>query len=174
MIPADYETYWETAAKNHKEILHTTDEKRFIRFSVEEVLTGLKSLKSPALVLEEPEYNVLDEVGDNVGLQLQGAVLILKKLSESANYIQIQTAKKEMFLIAYDMYTKLRNDRKMANMGDATGPAAKLKNISNIRMIALGPVFDGWHGWRLEYTSPVTTNPDLNEDNWNNETKYKI
>lgn len=174
MNPTDYELYWKTAAENHLSIAHSNSDKHFCSYSVEEIISGLKNLKSPCLALEDPEYIVEGELTDNVGLMLNGAVLILKKMKESSNYLEQTAARKDMFPIAWDLYTKLRNDRKKANMGTASGPAAKLRNISSIRIIPIGPVFDGWAGWRLEYAAPANINPDLSETNWQNETKFSI
>jgi hypothetical protein len=175
ITPADYETYWLHAAQRNNAIAHTDESKHFTTYNVEDALTELKNIKYPLLALEEPEYRIADGLSDNTRLPVTGAILILKR-AKAGDYKEIREATQSTFPIAFQMITKLRNDRKRANDSGIPSPENMVKHLdlNTIRMVMVGPVFDGCYGWRVEFTINSPANMNLDESQWTGETKWKF
>lgn len=171
----DISVYWKHVAERNIAIGHSEESKHFSFFSSEEAITSIKEMKSPYLAAELPEIKIQDEHSDNVRLNISGAVLILKKVKQ-ANYSEIQEAYSSMFIIAFQILTKLYNDRKKANDGTLSAPESMIKHLDlpTLSMIEVGPVFDGHYGWRINYQLNTPANLDLIESEWTGETKWKF
>jgi hypothetical protein len=176
MVIDDIKSYWKRAAERNIAIAHVdSTNKHFSFFTPEEALADIKDAKYPYLAAELPEIRLNDNLSDNVRMVYSGGVLILKKVTQ-ANVLQIQAAYTEMFPIAIQLVTKLYNDRKKANDSGSTPPESLLKHLelSSINLVEVGPVFDGCHGWRINYQINTPANLDLNESEWTGETKWKF
>lgn len=175
MTLADYKEYGEQIATRNKSILHTGTEKHFTVFTAEDALTGLPDMVSPVLAAELPTIGLSDSGSDNIHTVMSGAFLIVKK-AEQGNADQIILAYEEMFVIALQILSKILNDRKMANLPGRLSPEKLIKHLQlhNIRIVDVGPVFDGYYGWRIDFPFQSTINLILNENDWNGEVKFSI
>jgi len=175
MSPTDYTQYWKNAASRHVSIQHTSGNPKFLTYGVETVLTEFKNVGSPMMALEDPEYGIVDPLSDNVLLQMSGAVLVLKKCLD-ADYAEIEIAKQEMFEVAFDLFTKLQNDRRKATDPLTPSPEKLIGHLvlGSISVIAVGPVFDGWYGWRLNHVVCTARTDRLNPDRWQGESPWQM
>lgn len=173
MNPEQYKSYWKIAAIKHKSIMDRENDPHFCTYGVEHILSELRNINSPALVLEDPEYRPADGLSDNVMLQMSGAVLVLKKCI-TGDWADVELAKAEMFNIAWDMMTKLQNDRRKAFNIGRPDPESLIKHldINSIELVPVGPVFDGWHGWRLNHVVKTNKSDRLDPNNWDDETPW--
>ena len=71
---SDLIQYFRTLATQHVDIGHSTTDKHFYRFELDEVLTGLKKVNYPALILEGYRYSLTDKQSDNVLKERSGSV----------------------------------------------------------------------------------------------------
>lgn len=175
MTLAELKQYGLNIATNNLLIAHTSSDKHFASYTPEEVLTDIKSIKGIALMLELPEFSMNDQLSDNIRLITNSAFLILKK-AKQGDYADIQSVYDSTATIAFQVLTKIYNDRKKANDTGVTSPESKLKHleVNTLNLVDVGPVFDGWFGWRinLQFNSPI--NLTLNEDEWTDETAWQF
>jgi hypothetical protein len=175
MTLADYKAYGEQIATRNKAIKHSTSSKHFTVFTAEDALTTLKDIESPVLAAELPAISLSDGGSDNIHTVMSGAFLIVKK-ARQGNSAEIIIAYEEMFVIAIQILSKILNDRKMANDFGRMSPEKLIKHLqlNNIRIVDVGPVFDGYYGWRIDFPFQSTINLVLDENQWDNETKFSI
>lgn len=175
MTLADYKAYGEQIATRSLELLHSANNRRFTVFTVEDALTELKNIKSPCLVAELPRISFSDSGSDNIHSVMRGAFLIVKKCKQGDSN-QIIAAYEEMFLIATDICSKILNDRKRANETGRPAPEKLVKHlvVNEMGLVDVGPVFDGYYGWRIEFPFQSTINLELDETKWNSEIKFAI
>ena len=104
-----------------------------------------------------------------------GGVLILDKAPQG-DYVKIQAAFQNTFIIAYQLLTKLYNDRRKANDIGTSSPESFLKHLDlqSISLLEVGPVFDGCFGWRINHQFNSPANLDLVESEWTGETKWNF
>ncbi len=173
---SDIKTYWKNAAIRNKAIGHVEGgEKHFSSYTAEEALATIKDMKYPYLAAELPEIHMGDANSDNVRMNFNGGILILKKAT-AGDYLKIQAAYDEMFIIGRQLLTKLYNDRKKANDYNIPMPEAMMKqlDIPLLNMVEVGPVFDSCYGWRINYQINTPDNLELDESEWDGETKWKF
>ena len=79
-----------------------------------------------------------------------------------------------MFEIAWDMVTKLKNDRRKAFDSAQPSPENLIKHLqlNSIRLTPVGPVFDGWFGWIVNHVISTNKSDQLDESKWEDETKW--
>jgi hypothetical protein len=169
----DYKAYGLQIATRHKSILHSAQANHFTVFTAEDVLTGLKDLCSPVLAAELPRTGLLDNGSDNIHTIMKGAYLVLKKVDQG-NSDEIIAAYEEMYVIAMDILTKMLNDRKLANTQNRNSPERLVKHLqlNSIELVDVGPVFDGYYGWRLDFPFQSVQNMQLDVNKWNSETLF--
>jgi len=166
MTIENYIAYFETAATNHKLILHNSPNKHFCKVRVQEVLTSLrKDIHFPAVVAELPEIYTEDRLSDNYRDILLGAVLILKPVPPTDYDAEIQVIN-TCVEIAKDFRTKIMNDRRKGNL--------KGLDANRFKIVEVGPVFNNLYGARLEFQFDEPTRMALDENKWNGETKFSI
>lgn len=169
----NYKEYGEQIATRHKSIGHTVNEKHFTVFTAEDAISGLGDIHSPVLAAELPRTRLNDSGSDNIHTVMAGAFLIVKKVAQG-DYAEIIAAYQEMYVIALDILSKMLNDRKMANNGGRLSPEKLIKHLqlNNIEIVDVGPVFDGYYGWRIDFPFQSVINLQLDVTKWNNETKF--
>lgn len=176
MKTVDLKTYWKKAAINNKAIAHVDDTSiHFICYSAEAALASLKDIEDPVLALELPEMRLSDALSDNVRLNSNGAVLILKGAAQG-NSSEIEQVMLETEIIAFELLTKMMNDRRKANDVGFTAPEKYMKHLdlNKVRLVDVGPVFNSKYGWRVEFDFNGPVNLTLDESKWTNETKWTI
>jgi len=83
---SDIIEYFQMIANQHIQIGHTDEEKHFYRFEIEEVLTGLKKMNYPALILEGYRYSFSDAKSDNVIKKRSCAFMLVNHLSDIGDF----------------------------------------------------------------------------------------
>ncbi|MES2590906.1 MAG: hypothetical protein V4608_03390 [Bacteroidota bacterium] len=173
MTLSDYKAYAEQCATRNKSIQHTPTSKHFTVFTAEDALSELKSIKSPVLAAELPRIRLGDSLSDNVHTIMDGAFLIIKK-AKQGDSTEVITAYEEMFVIAMQVLTKIKNDRSFANEPGRSSPEKLIKNLrlQDVSIVDVGPVFDSYYGWRIDFPFQSTINLELDESKWDNEIKF--
>jgi hypothetical protein len=174
MLLSELKQYALNIATNNLLIGHTPSNKRFSTYTAEDVLTDIKDMTGNILMLELPEFNIKDELSDNVRNVTTGAILLLKK-AQQGNYIEVQSAYDTTLPIAVQALSKMQNDRKKANQPGAVSPESKMKHLdlNTVNIVDVGPVFDGWYGWRINFQFNSPINLTLDESQWKPGTEIK-
>ncbi len=169
----EYKQYGEQCATRNKVIGHTPKQPHFIVFTAEEALSSIKNVLSPLIAAELPQIRFIDNGSDNIHTMMNGAFLALKKCQQG-NTKEIMAAYQEMYLVALDMFRKFLNDRRMALVPGRPSPECLMKNlqVGDIQMGDVGPVFESYYGWRIDFPYQSTIDSDLDVSKWINETAF--
>jgi hypothetical protein len=160
-----YTDYFLDIATRLKEIGHTEARKRFTRFNIEEVFSGLRStldLNNFCLCLESFEGNLgannYDQVFDNNTC----AFMIVKNCGND-NFVMETQICDQAKVIGMKVVAKMAFDAERRQRGLA--PVA-LKNfdINSVQYEKVGPIFDNCFGYRFTFqvydSLPLVYNPD--------------
>lgn len=167
MTLTEYINYFKTAAQNHKDILHVDgSDEHFIKINVQEVISKIKTtIKFPVVAIEMPEIGTVDQLSDNVRDLFEGAFVILKP-ANLTDYDAQFTVISECLEICNDFRSKMVNDRRKNIL--------KHLDVNSFRFSEVGPVYNNLFGYRLDFRLNEPANVFLDEDKWNDETKFSI
>ena len=107
--------YFENLATKHLDIGHTPLKKHFYRFELDEVLSGLKNVNFPALIMEGYKFDFCDNKSDNIQKKRQGAFILLDHVSDRGNYTKIHEAWDKLEEIGDDILAKIKADKRVIN-----------------------------------------------------------
>lgn len=168
-----YKQYGEQIARRHKAIGHSDTERHYTMFTAEDALSGLRNMESPLLAAELPEIRFVDEGSDNVHMVMNGAYLILKKCRAGEGNAIVK-AYEEMHVIALDIVRKFLNDRRMALKMGRKKPESLLHHlqVNGIHLVDVGPVFENYYGWRIDFPCQTAIEMDLDKTKWIGEVAF--
>lgn len=159
---SDLLAYFENIARAHVDILHSTKDKHFYRFELDEVLTGICSnIKYPALILEAYDFNYRESGSDNIRKRRSGAFILIDKVSDMKDYNKIHEVWDHMEVIGEDILVKMKADKESRLV-----PVLRDFNINECEGTPLAIPQLGQHGVRFTFnlTSPV--NSIVDETKW--------
>lgn len=174
----EYNEYFETVARNHKQIGHTynavddTGEKHFTHVELGELENDVVvQLKTPLLAITSPIYK---GSGNHANLRwdVTGAVLILDKLDDENDFAKAQELIKKCRLIAESIEAKMIKDRKDWDQNQLQHVLPGLEeNAFEIRplhyewrpMVGVMMTF-GWNVPRARFNAAL----------WNNENEHRL
>lgn len=154
-------SYFRGLAEKHVAIQHTASKKHFYRFELDEVLSGLKNINYPALILEAYSIGYSDNRSDNVMKHRNGAFILLGHVQDKGNFDAIHDLFDEMETIGDDILAKIRADKR-----DNTVKIVKDFNIENVEVGIIANMVGNDYGLRYTFslTSPAPT--DVDETRW--------
>ncbi len=168
-------SYGEQIATNHKKIGHSKTSNHYHVLTLKEAIMGIEEAEEIMLIAELPMIGINDGGSDNIFGTFTGAYLIVKKVDQD-NHEEIISAFEEMEEIGNDIMSKMVNDWKKANNQEATKPNSELKHleVDRLRMEEVGPVLDGYVGWRIDFTVLAPDALALIESKWRGETAFDV
>lgn len=182
MTLLDYISYFETAAINHKLLLHnngaapgSTKRITFYEIDIEDILKALKlDNKYMSLLLESPEYRPSDAKSDNIRNHTTGAYVVVEEVI-MGDKVDRRNKLEATRKVAQQIIAKIINDNKRFST-KRTGPEIKGFDVNSVRFQKVGPILTNHYGWRVEFTFNDTfeNQLQLDEADWNNETKFSI
>jgi hypothetical protein len=153
--------YFENIARQHVAIQHTDKSKHFYRFEIDEMLTGLKNINYPALILEAYAIGFTDNGSDNVLKDRKGAFTLMGHVSDSGNYQAIHELWDELETIADDILARIRADKR--------NPAIKVVKAFDIASVE-GSIISNQvgkdYGLRFEFTLTSPAPLDVDPTRW--------
>ena len=159
---ADLVTYFESLASGHVLLRHTSVDKHFYRFEIDEVLTGLaKGVKYPALILEAYDFGYADNSGDNVRKIRRGAFMLIDRVPDAKDFNRIHEVWENMEQIADDIIIRMRADR---NSG--TYPVLRAFSLSEAEGTQVSFSDIGQHGVRVTFNLTSAVNSEIDETKW--------
>lgn len=157
-------TYFRTLAAQHIAIGHSLSEKHFYRFELEEILSGLKDVNYPALILEGYRYSLVDNKSDNVLKERTGAFVLIDRLSDIGDFDAMHEIWDNMETICDDIIARIKSDKR-----NPSAPAVRDFDLNTVAVALIANDHDHSYGIRCTFTlaSPLTT--DVDADKWNYE-----
>ena len=154
--------YFRTIATQHVAIGHSISEKHFYRFELEEVLTGLKKVNYPALILEGYRYSLTDKQSDNVMKERSGAFMLLGHLNDIGDYDAMHQLWDHLEAICDDIIVRIKSDKRNPDFR-----AIRDFDLGSVNVALIANENDKNYGVRCTFTisSPLST--DVNPENWN-------
>ena len=149
--------YFKTIASQHIAIGHSAAEKHFYRFELDEVLTGLKKVNYPALILEGYRYTLTDKQSDNVIKERSGAFMLLGHISDIGDYDAMHRLWDDLETICDDIIVRIKSDKR--------NPAARAVrdfDLGSVNVALIANENDKNYGVRCTFTisSPLSTDVD--------------
>ena len=159
---SDIIEYFRTIASEHIQIGHSDNEKHFYRFEIEEVLTGLKKVNYPALILEGYRYSFEDSKSDNIIKKRTGAFILIDHLKDIGDFDAMHETWDRMEEICDDILARIKSDKYKP-----TAKAVRDFEISSVEVALLANVEDKNYGIRCTYTVSSPRSMDVDPDKWN-------
>lgn len=159
---SDLIQYFRILAAQHVAIGHTSTEKHFYRFELDEVLTGLKKVNYPALILEGYRYSLADKLSDNVMKERSGAFMLLGHLNDIGDFDAMHQLWDDLEMICDDIIIRIKADKR-----NPTAKAIRDFDLGSVNVALIANENDKNYGVRCTFTisSPLST--DLNSEKWN-------
>lgn len=159
---SDLIQYFSTLASQHVSIGHSTTEKHFYRFELDEVLTGLKKVNYPALILEGYRYSLADKQSDNVMKERSGAFMLLGHLNDIGDFDAMHQLWDDLETICDDIIVRIKADKR-----NPTTKAIRDFDLGSVNVALIANENDKNYGVRCTFTisSPLST--DVNPQKWN-------
>ena len=159
---SDLIQYFRTIASQHIAIGHSSSEKHFYRFELDEVLTGLKKVNYPALILEGYRYSLTDKQSDNVMKERSGAFMLLGHLNDIGDFDAMHQLWDELEMICDDIIIRIKSDKR-----NSAAKAIRDFDLGSVNVALIANENDKNYGIRCTFTisSPLST--DVNPAKWN-------
>ena len=154
--------YFKTLATQHVTIGHSLNEKHFYRFELDEVLTNLKNVNYPALILEGYRYKLKDQSSDNVLKDRTGAFILIDHLHDIGDFDAMEEIWDNMESICDEIIAKIKSDKR-----NPLAKAVRDFDLNTVEIALIANTIDQNYGIRCTYTitSPFTT--DIDPTKWN-------
>jgi len=153
-----YISYFEAISRNLIAIGHTSTNKHFFRLEFDEVLTALPSkMNWPCLVLESYDISFIDNRGDNILKQRNGAFIILERVKNSQDFDAIHAAYDKCEVIVDDILSQMMLDKRSRSHA-----VVKDLDLSQVQVIPIANDVDGAFGFRCSF--PMINTHDIAVD----------
>jgi hypothetical protein len=157
---SNFKTYFEGIATKLKEIGHSPTEKHFYRLDMQEILTNLNGIVSPALVLEDYETHNAGANEDSLVSIKKIGLQVLEKLEDS-----FDTDKKELIYNHTEILCNKIEARMLLDRRNRVAPIEGFQ-ITGCKFYRIGPLFDGWYGCFIEFDVIRPKTPTLELSDW--------
>ena len=155
-------TYFRTLATQHVTIGHSLAEKHFYRFELEEILSNLKNVNYPALILEGYRYSLSDKQSDNVMKERTGAFVLVDHLRDINDFDKMHEIWDNMESICDQMIARIKSDKR--------NPAIKAIrdfDLGSVQVALIANETDNNYGIRCTFTISSSFTTDVDPQKWN-------
>jgi archaellin len=180
MTYAEYIDYFDTAARNNKKLLHESisnpKRKAFYQIDIIDIANGAKfDMVDMCLMLECPEIRLVDQKSDNLRQYINGAFLVIQEVKKG-DIVDKKTVLNNTLIVSEQIVAKMINDNKKSLQNKNYTPVMRGLDTSSFHWQKVGPELSNHFGWRCEFilNQSFTNNLQLNEADWNHETKFSI
>ncbi len=159
---SDLIDYFETLAAKHILINHSSNEKHFFRFEIDEVLGGLNrsDVHFPMLILEGYNFSYTDNRSDNVIKNRQGAFVLLDQVIDITDYDAKHEKWDELEAIGDDIIARIRSDKQVRNT------IVRGFNIEDIEASLILNEYSNHAGIRYTFTISSPAPIEVDETQW--------
>src|SRR5665647_777919 len=159
---SDLIQYFRTIATQHVAIGHSISEKHFYRFELDEVLTGLKKVNYPALILEGYRYSLSDKQSENVMKERSGAFMLLGQLNDIGDYDAMHQLWDHLETICDDIIVRIKADKR-----NPDAKAIRDFDMGSVNVALIANENDKNYGVRCTFTISSPLCSDVNPEKWN-------
>lgn len=159
---SDLIAYFKLLATQHIAIGHSEKEKHFYRFELEEVLTSLKTINFPALILEGYKYKLSDAKSDNVIKERSGAFIILGHLKDTGDYDAMHELWDFQEEICDDICARIKSDKRIV-------AAVRDFDLNSVDVSLIANMAERNYGIRCTFTISSPRPMNVDPDKWNME-----
>ena len=152
---ADLVAYFQTLATQHTLI------KKFYRFELDEVLTSLRDIQTPCLIMEGYKFSFTDNKSDNILKNRGGAFILLDHVKDIGDFNAIHAAWDSLEEIGDDVLARIRSDRH-----DLSSPVQNFP-IETVEAQLISTDLGNFYGIRFTFDIVCKFNPDVNPARWN-------
>jgi len=151
----DLVAYFQALAARHKHI------KDFYRFELDEVLTSLRDIETPCLILEGYKFSFTDNKSDNILKTRSGAFILLDHVKDIGDYDLIHSTWDNLEDIGDDILARIKADK--------NNPESPVKNfpIENLEGHLLSTEMGNYYGIRFTFDIVCRFNADVDPERWN-------
>lgn len=159
-----YISYFEAIARNLIAIGHTNEKKHFFRMEFDEVLVALPAkINWPALILESYDISFIDNKGDNILKQRNGAFMILDIVKNQQDFNAIHTAYDKCEVIVDDILSQIMLDKRSRSHA-----VVKDLDLAQVQVIPVANDIEGAYGFRCSFPIINTHDIAVNPAKWLN------
>jgi hypothetical protein len=170
----EYIDYFRVVAQNHKLIKHSTQNKRFVQVNIFELDNSLSlSMNYPLLALEKPSLQSGGDSRVNIRWNWAGALLVMDKVSDKANFEAQHLAENKCVEIAMDIAAKMEKDARLYVNPSKDFFLSGLYHDSFLIEIIPAPLHGFLYGCRLSFRWSVPA-ARFEISRWDNEIDYTI
>lgn len=147
-------TYFQTLASQHKLI------KNFYRFEADEVLTNIRDIQTPCLIMEGYKFSFTDNKSDNILKTRGGAFILLDHVNDIGDFNAIHSAWDKLEEIGDDILARIRADKRL--------PESPVQNFpfESVEAHLLSNEMGNYYGIRFTFDIVCKFNPDVDPDKW--------
>ena len=152
---ADLVSYFQTLASQHIRI------KKFYRFELDEVLTSLRDIQTPCLIMEGYKFSFTDNKSDNILKTRGGAFILLDHVQDIGDFNAIHAAWDNLEEIGDDILARIRSDRHVLSSPVQNFP------IEAVEAQLISTDLGNFYGIRFTFDIVCKFNPDVDPARWN-------
>jgi hypothetical protein len=160
---SDLIEYFETLAAEHVSIRHSSSEKHFFRFEIDEVLAGIHrtDVCFPMLILEGYSFSFTDNKSDNVIKNRQGAFVLMDHISDPSDYDALHEIWDDLEAIGDDILARIRYDKQLRTI-----PVVRDFNLESVSASLILNEIGNNAGIRFMFTISSPLNVEYDADKW--------
>lgn len=158
----DLIAYFEKIAREHVLIQHSVTSRKFFRFELDEVLSGMTGAKInfPCLIMEGYRFGFRDEKSDNPQKQRSGAFILADHVKDFGDYDRISEVYDTLESIGDDIIARIKQDKRNLN------EPVRNFNISSVEGSLIATEFGNLHGIRFTFELSSKFTFDVDPDRW--------
>jgi hypothetical protein len=159
----DLIAYFETLARQHRDIRHSDQEKHFFRFEVDEVLAGINrtDVSYPMLVLEGYNFGFTDQNSDNLIKNRSGAFILLGQITDPSDYGQVHQVWDQLEQLGDDILVRIRSDKQSRQV-----PVVRDFNLDSVQASLLINAYGNNAGIRYTFTISSVQPSFVDPEKW--------
>ena len=163
----DYVSYFETLARQHKEVLHSESQKHFFVMDINNVLGAMadSSICYPAIILNSLSSRLVGSNLDNANEHFSGGFMVIHHSHDVDDYNSMVDALAISHRIGMDFLQRIHND--ILSCKPIAEKALPSWNIFNVSSKMWGPVFDNDFGFSFEFPVIRPIDTAFKPENWN-------
>lgn len=152
---ADLVSYFQTLASQHTLI------KNFYRFELDEVLTSLRDMETPCLIMEGYKFSFTDNKSDNILKTRGGAFILLDHVKDIGDFNAIHSAWDSLEEIGDDILARIRSDKHVLSSPVQNFP------FESVEAQLISTDLGNFYGIRFTFDIVCKFNPDVDPLRWN-------
>lgn len=151
---SDLVLYFQQLVARHKLL------RQCYRFELDEVLTSLRDIETPCLVLEGYKFSFSDNKSDNILKTRSGAFILLEHVKDIGDYNLIHNTWDKLEEIGDDILARIKADK--------NNPDSPVRNfpIENVEGHLLSTEMGNYYGIRFTFDIVCKFNSEVDPERW--------